>query len=191
MSRKLRVHLAAIAIGGLLTTSGAAAQKTVTQKKASKETATITAIDKATRTVTLKNTTGIVEELVAGPEIVRFDALKVGDKVTFTHTESVVYQIRKPGQAPAAGAKPATGQTPEITRTPGAIPGGTITERQTKTVRVEAVDKKEARISVRTAEGTGITAIVDDKKNLNGVKIGDHVDITYTEAVMIAVEPAR
>ena len=64
-------------------------------------------------------------------------------------------------------------------------------DRDSSAKQQEAVDKKEARISVRTAEGTGITAIVDDKKNLNGVKIGDHVDITYTEAVMIAVEPAR
>jgi hypothetical protein len=190
MNRRITAYIAAVLIGGVLTTS-ASAQKPITQKQVSKETATITAINKATRTITLKNTTGIVEELVAGPEIVRFDALKVGDKVTFTHTESVVYQIRKPGQAPAADAKTATGQTPEITRTPGSTPGGTITERQTKTVRVEAVDKKAARISVRASDGTGITAVVDDKKNLNNVKIGDRVDITYTEAVMIAVEPAK
>ena len=181
-----RFSVYTLAVGALLAAAPALAQKTVTQKKVSKETATITAINKTTRTVVLKNAAGIVEELVAGPEIVRFDALKVGDKVTFTHTESVVYQIRKPGQ----GAPP-TPNPLEITRTPGATPGGTITERQTKTVRVEAVDKKEARISVRTAEGHGITAIVDDKKNLNDVKIGDRVDITYSEAVMIAVEPAK
>ena len=186
MNAKISARVTTFLLGCVLATAPAIAQKTVTQKKTSKETATITAINKATRTVTLKNTAGAVEELVAGPEIVRFDALKVGDKVTFTHTESVVYQIRKPGQA-----APPTPNPLEITRTPGTTPGGTITERQTKTVRVEAVDKKEARISVRTADGHGITAIVDDKKNLNDVKIGDRLDITYSEAVMIAVEPAK
>jgi len=186
MKRQSGVYAVLVAV--LCVTGGALAsgQKTITQKNVRKDIATITAINKTTRVVTLKSTKGVVEEIVAGPEVQRFDELRVGDKVTFSYQESVVYQIRKPGQAPA-GAINSSG----IVRSTGPRPGGTVTEQQTKTVTVEAIDKKEARISVRTAEGHGIIAIVDDKGNLNGIKVGDKVDITYTEALMITVENAK
>ena len=188
MKRQSGVYAVLIAVLCVAGSALGSAQKTITQKNVRKDIATITAINKATRVVTLKNTEGRVEEIVAGPEVQRFDELHVGDKVTFSYQESLVYQIRKPGQAPSASA--ATNSS-NIVRSTGPRPGGTVTERQTKTVTVEAIDKKEARISVRTAEGHGIIAIVDDKGNLNGIKVGDKVDITYTEALMITVENAR
>jgi Cu/Ag efflux protein CusF len=53
-------------------------------------TATIQAIDAASRLVTLKFDDGTVDTVVAGPEVRRFNELKVGDKVTFRYHESAV-----------------------------------------------------------------------------------------------------
>ena len=68
---------------------GAAAAATVT--------ATIKAIDSTKRLVTLTFEDGTVDTVAAGPEVRRFDELKVGDKVTFRYQESVLVQVRKPG----------------------------------------------------------------------------------------------
>jgi len=75
----------------------------------------IEAIDKTARLVTLKDKDGEVETIYCGPEVKRFDELKVGDTVTFRYHESVAYAIRKPGQP--SGLPAQTG--PAVTRGPG------------------------------------------------------------------------
>ena len=73
------------------------AQQKVEQSVNISKSATIVAIDHAKRTVTLKDANGNVEDVHAGPEIRRFDELKVGDTGTFSYHAAVVYQILKPG----------------------------------------------------------------------------------------------
>ena len=34
-------------------------------------------------------------------------------------------------------------------------------------------------------------ALVENKKNLEGLKVGDKIEITFTEALMITVEPGK
>jgi hypothetical protein len=81
-------------------------------------TATITAIDKAKRDVTLKGPQGNLFTVTAGPEVKNFDNLKVGDQVDMKYVEAVTMELKKGGgmivsrteQKGAAGAKP--GATP-------------------------------------------------------------------------------
>ena len=53
-----------------------------------KATATVTAIDAATRYVTLKMPDGKDKTLKCGPEVKNFDLIKVGDKVNFTFVKT-------------------------------------------------------------------------------------------------------
>ena len=64
-------------------------------------TAVIEAIEASTRTVTLKKPDGTFVSIIAGPEIKRFDELKLGDKVTAKYYENVVVRLKKPGEADA------------------------------------------------------------------------------------------
>jgi Cu/Ag efflux protein CusF len=162
----------------------ALAQKPVTQTEAVEVTASIEAIDHSARLVTLKGPEGEIETVYAGPDIKRFDELKVGDKVTFRYYESIAYSVRKPG-APASA--PATGE-PTVSRGSGARPSGTVSQQKTATVTIKAVDLKVPSVTVTTADGRTASFRVEDKKNLSGVKAGDKVEITYTEAVMISVK---
>ena len=84
----------------------ARAQKPVTQTDAVEVTAKIEAIDKTARLVTLKDKEGEMETIKCGPEVKRFDELKVGDTVTFRYYESIAYAIRKPGQPSGLPARP-------------------------------------------------------------------------------------
>ena len=90
----------------------ATAQTPVTKTKSVTATATIQAIDSTTRSITLRDETGVEDTYVAGPEITRFAELKVGDTVKMTYYESVFLQVRKAGSAAGTtGAKPADATT--------------------------------------------------------------------------------
>ena len=165
--------------------SPAFAQKAVSQGDIVTATAVIQAIDSANRLVTLKHEDGSMDTVFAGPEVKRFDALKVGDKVTFKYYESMVYAIQKPGDP-----KPAEG-TLGVVRSKGEKPGGTLSQQITAVVTVTAVDQKVSSISIKTADGTTMSLKVENKKNLEGVKVGDNVQITYTKALAISVESPK
>jgi Cu/Ag efflux protein CusF len=162
------------------------AQKPVTQTEAVTVTATIEAIDHDNRLVTLKDSTGVLDVVVAGPEVKRFDELKVGDKVTFRYYESMLYAIRPAGQA----APVATGQ-PTLTRGTGPKPSGTLAQQLTASVVVTALDATIPSVTVKTDDGKTLSFKVEDKKNIEGVKVGDRVDITYTRALAVSVESPK
>ena len=174
------------AVLAVLTASAtvALAQKPVTHTDGVELTAKIEAIDHDRRLVTLKDKDGAMETIYAGPEVKRFDELKVGDTVTFRYFESVAYVIRKPGQP---GSAPATGEA-KVTRSTGAKPGATIAKQETAVVTIKAIDAKVPAVTVLTADGRTASFKVEDKKNLTGVSVGDKVEITFTTAVMISVK---
>ena len=78
---------------------GAAAQsKTLTGEKAT-ITATVEAIEASTRTVTLKGPKGNYLDIVVPDTVTKFDAIKVGDKITATYYENLVVRLKHPGEA--------------------------------------------------------------------------------------------
>jgi hypothetical protein len=173
-----------VAAGLLFATVGiAGAQQSVTKGSGLvRRTAVISQINPTDRLVTFKNDAGIEYVVWAGPDIARFNELKVGDRVNFTYYESTVYQLRKPGDPPLSRQS-----TTSATGTGGTLPGGTKATQTMKTVRVTAVDANVGTITVQDA-GRTITRVADNKANLNGVKVGDQIDIVYTEALLASVE---
>ncbi len=181
MTRKVILSVAVVlAIGSL-----AQAWQKVSKAESISATATIQAIDKANRLVTLKDEKGDEDMMIVGPEMTRFDELKVGDKVKVTYTESLVLQVRKPGDAdkPADEAK--------LTKGTSGSPSATLSRQQSTSVDVLAIDQKLPSITVKTANGRTVTRKVEDPKNLEGVKVGDKIDITYTQAAIVSIEPAK
>ncbi len=146
--------------------------------------ATIEKIDHDLRVITLKDKEGKSWDIHAGPEIRRFDELKIGDEVTFQITASVVYQIRKPGES----VPPSSKDEPAIVRGTGAKPSGTKTEQETKTVTIKAIDPKTNAVTIATEDGRTMSMKVEDDKLLKGVTPGDRVVITYTTATVISVD---
>jgi Cu/Ag efflux protein CusF len=159
-------------------------EKTVTRQNQVTATATVTKIDQATRSITLRMQSGAEETFVAGPEVKRFNELKAGDTIKATYYESLVFQLRKPGAPPAQGATIGGGRLKET-------PGGALGAQVTVTVTVKAVDIAAGSITVVTTDGREVTRKVADKNNLQGVKAGDRIDITYSEAVVVSAEPAK
>lgn len=172
-------------IVALVPLAAAAQTKPVTKTSQVTATATITKIDAATRNVTLRNDKGEEDTFTAGPDVKRFDQLKVGDKINVTYYESLVFEVRKAGQpsTPTADAL-AAGRAKSV-------PGGGVVTQQTRTVTVKAIDPAVPSITVTTPDGLTFTRKIEDRKNLEGVKPGDRIDITYSQALLIAAQPAK
>jgi Cu/Ag efflux protein CusF len=162
------------------------AQQKIEQAGNMSKSASIIAIDHTKRTVTLKDAEGNVEDFHAGPEIKRFNELKVGDSVTFAYHAALVYQITKPGMTP-----PPVQKGVETVRGQGAKPSGAVTQQLQATVTIEAIDPAVPSIKVRTADGHAMSAKVEDRKNIEGLKVGDKVTVTFTEALMITVDSPK
>jgi Cu/Ag efflux protein CusF len=186
MSRTLLVvFLAAMAVAVVAAPLHAQVPKPVSQSASVTVTAVIVAIDSTNRLISLKTDDGAVDTVEAGPDVKRFSELKVGDKVTFRYYESVVYAIQQPGAKPPAPA------TSGIVRGTGPKPGGSLSEQLTAVVTVQAIDLAIPSITIKTEQGSTMSFKIEDRKNVEGVKAGDKVQITYTRALAISVEDPK
>ena len=152
-------------------------QNTVTSRS------TIQAIDSTARTITLRDAKGNEDLYKVGPAVERFEEFKVGDTVRTTYIESVVLQIRKAGEKPGETTTDAA-----VTRGEGPLPAGTMGVQDKMTVTVKSIDAEAPSITVTTADNRTVTRRVENKKNLEGVQVGDLIDITYTRAVIMSLE---
>jgi hypothetical protein len=165
----------------------ALAGQTKTQSEMATTTFTIVAIDQTNRIVTVKGKDGYTDSVYAGPDVKRFNELKVGDTVTVRYHESVVFQVRKPGDAEPAGR----GGDTKVTRGTGPKPGATVSRQMTATVTIQAIDLRVPSVTIKGEDGAVSSFKVEDKKNLEGFKVGDRVQITYTQAYAVSVEPGK
>jgi hypothetical protein len=146
------------------------------------ETGIVEAIDPSTRTVTIKKADGTVVSTVAGPDIKRFEEVKVGDKITARYYENIILRLKQPGESEVASAtKGTTGSSQEM-------PGGSRTKQMTLSVTITAIDPATPSITFTGPEGWKYTSKVQDTEALAKVKVGDKIDIVWTEALLVALE---
>lgn len=170
----------------LSSTIDLSSQSPVTKAASVTGTATIQAIDSTARTITLRDEKGLEDTYIVGPEVKRFNEFKVGDKVKMTYYESLVFQLRKPGEK----VDPASVDV-AFTRAKGALPAGTLAVQEKTTVTVKAIDPAVPSVTVTTKDGRTVTRKIEDKKNIEGLKVGDQIDITYTRALVTEIERAK
>lgn len=148
-------------------------------------TATVMKIDQKTREVTLKTADGQETSFVAGDEVKNLAQVKVGDKVTVKYAEAFVYEVKKGGKALAPTTTVAGGAAE-----PGQKPEGAVARQVKVTVLITAIDTKAPSVTFKGPGGNTRTIKVLHPEKLEGVKVGDTVEITYTEALAIKVEEA-
>lgn len=148
--------------------------------------ATVTAIDQKTRMVTLKDTDGKESTFYVDERARNLPQVKVGDVVTIAYVESLAWKVNKSHKtAPSPVVENAATRTPA-----GAKPGGGAARRISITASIEAIDLAKGTVTLKGPEGNSRTFKARNPDNLKKVKVGDLVDITYSEAVALKVEPA-
>ena len=145
-------------------------------------TATVEAIEQASRKVTLKEPDGTYTIITAPPEVKRFDELKVGDTITVRYYENIVVRLKEPGE------KDVNSATEGNTRGTGAKPGATFADQRTITATITQLDLKAPSITFTGPNGWAYSSRVEDKKILSKLKVGDKVDITWTAAALMSVD---
>jgi Cu/Ag efflux protein CusF len=147
--------------------------------------ATITAIDKATRDVTLKGPQGNLVTVTAGPDVKNFDQLKVGDQVDMQYVEALTLELKK-GGGMIVGR---TEKTDAATAKKGEQPGGAAGRQITIVADVVAVDAAKQVVTLKGPKQTVDLRIVDPAQ-FKMIAKGDQVEAKYTQALAVAVVPA-
>ena len=154
--------------------------------RAVKITAQVVAIDKASRSVTLKGPKGNVVDVVASDDVKNFDQIKVGDFVVVNFVQSLSLELQKAKSGPGG----ITEQSAAVAAKPGERPAAAAAHQVTAIAKVTAVDKKAKTITLKGPRGNSVALDVQNPDQFKVVKVGDDVLVTYTEAVAISVEPA-
>jgi Cu/Ag efflux protein CusF len=179
--KRLVVGIVAAAVLVPMARTAMAQSKTVTSEMRV-ETGTVEAIDAPNRMVTLKKSDGTFVTVVAGPDITRFGEVKVGDKVTARFYENLVVRLKHPGESEVDSKIKSTTPAEQT------LPGGTKASQRTITATITAIDPNLPSITFTGPNGWTYTSKVQDTAALAKVKVGDKVDIVWTEAMLVALD---
>ena len=150
-----------------------------------KLTAGVAAIDKATRTVTLKTAKGKMLDVVAGPEVKNFDQIKVGDQLVVQYAQALTLEVKKGG-----GVREITQDSGTAKAKAGDKPAVVGAREVTIVADVIAVDPKKMTITVKGPRGRVVDLKVNNPEHFKVVKKGDQIEAVYTEALALSIEPA-
>lgn len=148
--------------------------------------AQITAIDPKTRDITLEGPMGNTITLNAGEEVKRFDEFAVGDLVQASYAESIAGELRAPTETELEtpwveleGAALAEADMP-----PAAGVGRVIRAVCT----IEGLNRATGAVTVQDPRGRYHVIPDVDPTNIEKMKIGDTLIITYSQAVALSLE---
>ncbi|HEX5037152.1 MAG TPA: hypothetical protein VFX30_08330 [bacterium] len=150
--------------------------------------ATVQAIDQKKRLVTLKSEDSAeVSTIEVDDSVKNLKQVKKGDRVRIQYYEALAWNVIK-----SKNRQEPTKTDSQITTSakPGEKPEGQAARQIHVIAEVRGIDKKTPSVTLKGPEGNSETFVVRDRNNLKGLKVGDQVDITYTEAMAVSVEKA-
>ncbi len=146
-------------------------------------TATVAAMDRANRKLTLVDADGIKQTVKAGPAVVNYDQIQVGDQLKVRVTEELVVQMAKPGDTTDD-----RGQAAVVLAPKGAKPGGLAAGTVQVTATVTAIDPAKRTATLRFEDGSTKTFPVRSDVDLRKRKTGEKVVFRVTEMIALSVE---
>ena len=149
-------------------------------------TATVTAIDKAKREVTLKTEEGESTKIVVGPEMKRFDEIAVGDTVRARYTVGMTAELRAPTEEEKKEpfvALESSGKSPD-----GTAPAAGAARMFRIVATIEALDRTTQTATLKGPDGAYLTVKVPEPAMLTKPHIGDTVVVSVAESVALSLE---
>jgi len=151
-------------------------------------TATVQAINADTREVTLKGPLGNVVTLTVDPRVERFAEIKVGDEVAAEYYVSLAVELRAPTEEEKKS--PITILKDKARAPADAAPAGGGFRVIKAVVTVEGLDRPTSSATLKGPRGNYATVQVKDRATLEGLRLGDTVVVTYTEAFAVELQKA-
>lgn len=144
--------------------------------------ATVTAVNLKTRKVTLRSPEGRAFTIHVGKDAVNLRQVKKGDVITVTFSRELEVFLAEPGEQ-------INEQTVVVaTAKPGSKPRGVGVAQTIVTAKIYAVDKVNQLVKLEFIDGTDVVVKAQNPANLDKVRAGDTIAISYIEAVDIAVK---
>lgn len=151
-----------------------------------KASALVTAIDKTTRTLTLKGAEGRSFDVVAGDEVRNFAQIKVNSEVVVEYIRALTLEVKK-----GDGIRERVDSVDAVRAKPGEKPGAAVGRKVTIIADVIDVSPKDKTITVKGPKGNIVELEVKNPDHFKVVKKGDQIEVNYVEAVALSVEPAK
>src|SRR5262245_62050492 len=181
-----RLGIGAAAVAGLaMFAHSVAAQTKEIQGETKTLTVTVEGIEQKNRELTIKRPDGTYDVFYIPPTIKRFDTLKVGDKITAKYYENMVLQLKAPG------SKDVNTGSEAVTKADGGKPAVTSSRQRSITATIAAIDPAVPSITFTGPNGWKYSGRVQDKAALAKVKVGDKLDITWTEALLLSIDEPK
>ncbi len=153
-------------------------------------TAKVLEVDYATQKLTLENDIGERRVVKVDSKVKNFKNIKKGDIVKIEQIDSLALTLTKKEK----GEKPSAEVVTEKSTAPvGSKPAADVVESSQITAEVVKVDMAKSMVELKGPAGNILALKAKDPKNLEGIKKGDMIAATYTEALAISVEaqPAK
>ena len=188
MRRSLKTQFCAILAGTLA--ASVIAGEVVSRKETLllEATAEVVALNLDTREITLKNEAGQSQMFIVGPEVKRLDEVKVGDSVKVQYRLSLALELREPTEAERE--KPLTIIAAAGRASDASDPAAAGVRKVKAVTTIEEVDAFAGTIVVKGPLGRVVKARVENPANLEKMKVGDTIVITYTDALAVSLEKA-
>jgi hypothetical protein len=148
--------------------------------------AQVTAIDVETRQVSLTGPLGETVTLTAGPDVVRFNELAIGDTVTATYLTSIAAELREPTEEEKMA--PFVEITDKVRSESYELPGGAVARIIRAVCTIEGMNRITRTVTILDSRNR-IHIIGDvQPESFTLISLGQKVIITYTEAVALTLE---
>jgi Cu/Ag efflux protein CusF len=150
-------------------------------------TATVYAVDVATRIVTLQHDMGGVETLKVGPGVKSLDTFAVGDTVVVDYEQGLALELQPAGSEFVPPTTLAPGAPAD--KDPAVVASGGQSVQST--VTITAIDLARRLVTIQTPGGNVFRVKAGPKIQIDKLKVGDRLLGTYVEAVAIKLEKVK
>jgi len=144
------------------------------------EGAKITAIDPKNHTVTLQAASGAKQTFKVSKKF-NFKKVKVGDNVVVNAVDAIAISLRGPKSGPPGEVGT------EVTGADKTDVGEMDTVRVA--AKIKAIDTKKPSVTLEGPDGGTLVVKAESARGLEGLKVGDDLDVTYTHAVVVDLVP--
>jgi len=148
-------------------------------------TATVKEVDHKARTVTLEGPAGNLISTKVDDDVENFNKVKKGDKVDIQLYESMAISVKK--NDPKKDVMKTTTKKVITAKTKEKKPIKVEIEETKQIADITKVNIKKGTVTLIGVKGMPVEIKVKEPKNLEGIKKGDQVEITYTESVAFEV----
>lgn len=145
--------------------------------------AAVVAIDATSRTVTIAVPDGRQKVIGCGPEVVNFDQIRVGDRVSAVITSELALALAGADMPSADASTKAAVLSPK-----GDKPGVAAAKTQEYTATITDINRNRREVTLRLPDDTTRTFPVRPDIDLSQRKVGQQVAVRVAVAVAISVD---